>query len=57
MMPNPIQALLIKSDIEDCQYKVLGCAWRSSVDEMKKHLSVCKYRPFKCIGTSLNVWW
>ncbi|XP_058832885.1 E3 ubiquitin-protein ligase sina-like isoform X2 [Topomyia yanbarensis] len=51
---NPIEQML-KNTKTECLYSKAGCTWTFSATDMRRHQEECKYRPYRCIASMLNV--
>ncbi|XP_052871941.1 uncharacterized protein LOC128277513 [Anopheles cruzii] len=51
---NPIEQLLQQSK-SACRYEDHGCTWKFTASEMEAHAGECKFRPYRCIASTLNV--
>ncbi|XP_055534924.1 E3 ubiquitin-protein ligase Siah2-like isoform X2 [Wyeomyia smithii] len=51
---NPIEQL-VKNAKTPCPYKSAGCTWAFSTAEMRHHTEECKFRPYRCIATKLQI--
>uniref|UniRef100_A0A182FBD7 E3 ubiquitin-protein ligase n=1 Tax=Anopheles albimanus TaxID=7167 RepID=A0A182FBD7_ANOAL len=51
---NPIEQLLQHAKTS-CRYEENGCTWQFSATEMDSHVQECKFRPYRCITSTLNV--
>ncbi|KAL9704200.1 hypothetical protein quinque_007718 [Culex quinquefasciatus] len=53
---NPIESLVRQSTNKvPCPYKKAGCTWLFGSSDMRSHLEECKFRPYRCIASKLNV--
>lgn len=54
---NPNLLTVHPGKLEICPHAISGCTWsfRQIVDR-DNHIGECRYRPYKCIGESLDVW-
>uniref|UniRef100_A0AAG5DMD3 SIAH-type domain-containing protein n=1 Tax=Anopheles atroparvus TaxID=41427 RepID=A0AAG5DMD3_ANOAO len=51
---NPIEQL-VNNVKTICRYVENGCTWKFTCSEMEAHVLECKFRPYRCIASSLNV--
>ncbi|ETN60013.1 hypothetical protein AND_008380 [Anopheles darlingi] len=51
---NPIEQLLQHAKTS-CRYEENGCTWQFTATEMDSHVEECKFRPYRCITSTLNV--
>ncbi|XP_058118651.1 uncharacterized protein LOC131288630 [Anopheles ziemanni] len=51
---NPIE-LLVQSHKTICRYEENGCTWKFTASEMDAHVQECKFRPYRCVASTLNV--
>ncbi|XP_058055402.1 uncharacterized protein LOC131206745 [Anopheles bellator] len=51
---NPIEQLLQQAK-SACRYERSGCTWKFTASEMDAHAGECKFRPYRCIASTLNV--
>ncbi|XP_050092388.1 uncharacterized protein LOC126575636 [Anopheles aquasalis] len=51
---NPIEQLLQHAKTS-CRYEGSGCTWQFTATEMDSHVQECKFRPYRCITSTLNV--
>lgn len=41
---------------EKCPYIEEGCKLSYGSEEMKHHVDECKFRPYRCVGSTLGAW-
>ncbi|KFB50098.1 hypothetical protein ZHAS_00018151 [Anopheles sinensis] len=51
---NPIE-LLVQNVKTICRYEENGCTWKFTASEMDAHVQECKFRPYRCVASTLNV--
>lgn len=52
---NPL--INIVAQKSSCPFKSSGCEWIfAQTTNITSHTSECKYRPYKCIGRTMNLW-